>query len=101
MTNMFSNCAILSSVPQFNTTGINGSAGNMFSGCYSLCSGRTSGIRYSISYASGKLSSSALNDIFSGLGTGVASPTIIITNNPGAATCDRAIATGKLWTVSG
>jgi hypothetical protein len=99
---MFSGCINLQSIPQFNTTGINVDASNMFTNCISLCSGRTSGIRYSVNYANCKLSISALNDIFSGLGAPAASsPTITITNNPGASGCNRAIASGKLWTVSG
>ena len=52
------------------------------------------------SVASCNLNAAALNRIFTDLGT-VASGTITITGTPGAATCDRSIATAKGWTVTG
>ena len=52
------------------------------------------------SIASCNLNAAALNKIFTDLGT-VASGTIVITGTPGAATCDRSIATSKGWTVTG
>jgi surface protein len=101
MTTMFNNCFSLQSVPQFDTSSVNIIPGNMFQNCYSLYSGRTSGIRVSINYTNSKLSATALNDVFSGLGTASGSQNITITNNPGATTCNRSIASGKLWTVVG
>ena len=102
MTNMFNGCSSLSIIPPFNTAALtNTGTGFMFLSCSSLCSGRTNGLTRSINYGNCKLSAAALNDVFSGLGAGISSPTITIANNPGAATCNRAIATGKLWTVSG
>jgi hypothetical protein len=56
-------------------------------------------MKFTVSYSSCKLSTTALNDVFSGLGIASGTQTITITNNPGAATCDRSIATGKNWTV--
>ena len=44
---------------------------------------------------------SELEDIFTNKLQTVSSGTIYIANNPGAATCDRSIATAKGWTVSG
>jgi surface protein len=100
MSSMFNNCQSLQAIPQFNTALVTDTS-SMFDNCRSLCSGRTSGIRRAISYANCKLSTAALNDIFSGLGTASGAQTINIASNPGAATCNRAIATGKFWTVSG
>ena len=98
MSNMFTGCSSLSSVPALNTAGVI-SAGSMFNSCSSLCQGRTNGITISISYINCKLSTAALNDIFTGLGTAGGAQTITITGNPGEATCNKTIATGKGWTV--
>jgi hypothetical protein len=65
---MFNGCTSLQSVPLFNTAAIT-SATSIFLNCSSLSQGRTNGIRFNISYANCKLSTSALNDIFTGLGT--------------------------------
>ena len=97
MSNMFQNCYSLQGVPLFDTSSVDGSLNDMFLDCVSLCFGRTDGLQYSISYQGCKLSTAALDDIFTGLGT--ASETITITGNPGAATCDTSIATAKGWTV--
>jgi hypothetical protein len=47
------------------------------------------------------LTAQALNDLFTSLGTASGAQTIIITGNPGAATCDTSIATNKGWTITG
>ena len=52
------------------------------------------------SVASCNLNAAALNRIFTDLGT-VTSGVITITSTPGAATCNRSIATAKGWTVTG
>ena len=59
-----------------------------------------SGSSMTTSVASCNLNAAALNRIFTDLGT-VASGTITITSTPGAATCNRSIATSKGWTVTG
>lgn len=48
-----------------------------------------------------QMSASALNDFFDSLGTASGSQTINITGAPGAATCDKSIATAKGWTITG
>ena len=53
-----------------------------------------------LSVASCNLNAAALNKVFTDLGT-VASGTITITSTPGAATCNRSLATAKGWTVTG
>lgn len=62
---------------------------------------RITGIRVSHSYSGAGLGPVALNEVFTNLGTALASAAINITNNPGAAACTRSIATGKGWTVTG
>ena len=59
-----------------------------------------SGSSVAMSVASCNLNAAALNRIFTDLGT-VTSATITITGTPGAATCNRSIATSKGWTVTG
>ena len=59
-----------------------------------------SGSSVVMSVASCNLNAAALNKIFTDLGT-VTSATITITGTPGAATCNRSIATAKGWTVTG
>ena len=58
-----------------------------------------SGSSVVMSVASCNLNAAALNRIFTDLGT-VTSATITITGTPGAATCNRSIATSKGWTVT-
>jgi surface protein len=103
MARIFQNCTALQIVPLLNTAAIISSSNSsfIFYSCRSLCKGRTNGIMFSISYDSCKLSTAALNDIFTGLGTASGSRNVVISNNPGAATCDRSIATAKGWTVIG
>lgn len=69
-----------------------------FQNCPSLESVDVFGIRADVSFANCLLGASALNTIFSNLGT-VSGKTITITGNPGAGTCNQSIATGKGWTV--
>ena len=59
-----------------------------------------SGSTAALSVASCNLNAAALNRIFTDLGT-VTSGTITITSTPGAATCNRSLATAKGWTVTG
>ena len=65
------------------------------------------GTRASVNLRNAMLSATQLNDIFQGLsaGRGGLTPgtirTITINNNPGAAACDRTIATNKGWQVLG
>jgi len=103
---MFSGCNSLKYIPNLNFAALNSSinAGSIFSNCNSLSRGATTGIRFSVSYVNCQLSQSALVDIFNGLGTASGSQTIAITGNPGAAGLtagERAIATGKGWTITG
>lgn len=100
---MFAGCSSLQKIPQFISSSVTSSSNvsSFFAQCPSLIKGRTNGIQYSISYSNCKLSAAALDDIFTGLGTASGAQTITIGGNPGAATCDRSIATAKGWTVTG
>ena len=101
--NMFLGCAALHSIPSISLSGISsGVNGNQFiSGCSSLARAQISGMRFSFSVASCKLSAVALNEIFTGLPT-VTGQTITVTGNYGInqAGYNPTIATAKGWTVT-
>lgn len=121
MTNMFFSCNTLQSVPLFNTTNVTNMTG-MFQYCVMLKSTNLnlssvsvlantfsstgnietlilSGCRYAFNIANNEMSASALNALFTSLGTAVGAQTITITGNPGAPTCNTTIATSKGFTV--
>jgi len=101
MGSMFYNCYSLQSVPAFNTGKVT-YMGSMFYNCYSLGSAPLQGTLINHSFASCKLSRDELVAIFDGIGT-VTGKTITITGNWGIAAlsaADRAIATGKGWTIA-
>jgi hypothetical protein len=96
----FNGCVSLQSVPAWNVAAAT-SFSAMFTGCPSLQSAPLAGARFAISYASCKLSGSALDAIYTGLGTASGAQTITVTSNIGTATDTPSIATGKGWTVTG
>lgn len=57
------------------------------------------GLKITHTYANQLLDATALNEIFTNLGTANAGATITITGNPGAGSCTQSIATTKGWTV--
>lgn len=97
---MFSNCQSLTSVPALNLSFITASPTAIFSNCYALRKISAYGMAQSFGVGNAPLTAARLNEIFGNLAT-VTGKTITITNCPGAATCDRTIATSKGWTVSG
>ncbi len=104
VTNMFNNCINLRKVPAYNLSTVNTASASMFFTCKSLIRSRVTGMRYTHSYLNCKLSRTELVTIFNNLGTAVGTQTITITGNYGASTLtagERAIATGKGWTISG
>ena len=105
MSNMFQWCSSIQSVPLFNTANVTNMS-NMFQYCYSLTSAQLAGTKFNISYTDCKLSRSALVAIFNGLAdlTGGTARTITISGNFGAAQltqADRNIALNKNWTITG
>lgn len=130
MSSMFNNCSLLVEVPLFDTSNVT-NTGTMFNGCSSLveveltdCSKVTNtnnmfgttirstqatslerlilpGMTSGFNLRNTKMGAPALNDFFHSLGTASGSQTINITGAPGAAECDKSIATTKGWTITG
>jgi hypothetical protein len=102
MTNMFQNCPALQAVPALVTTAVTNSGGlsNIFSTCTSLARIEAKNFRFTFSVASCKLSSTALNEIYTNLPT-VTGQTITVTGNFGTTGDTPAIATAKGWAVTG
>lgn len=99
---MFNNCNAINVVPNMDVSLATTPASvAMFGFLPSLKVAALTGVTATISYSGSNLSSAALNDIFYGLGTGGTGKTITITNNWGASGCDKTIATGKGWSVTG
>jgi len=97
MSYMFESCYSLRSVPLLDTSSATDMSA-MFGSCTSMGRSQVTGTEVEHSYWDCNLSATALNEVFTNLAT-VTGQTITITNNPGTATCDRAIATAKGWTV--
>lgn len=57
------------------------------------------GLTGGITVGGNLMSATELNNFFTSLGTAVGAPTIIVTGNPGAATCNTAIAKGFIVTI--
>ncbi len=70
-----------------------------FSGTVTIQHLILTGCKYGFNISNNEMSATALNDLFTSLGTAVGSQTITITGNPGASTCDTTIATAKGFTV--
>jgi hypothetical protein len=98
--NAWLNCTNLLEIPAFDFSAVT-TTSTAFSGCTSLASILAFGWKTTFSVAGTALNASALNVLFGNLATATTSRTITITGTPGAATCDRAIATAKGWTVTG
>lgn len=106
MGSMFSACGSLQTVPALNSAAVSSvtNMNSVFSTCSSLSSAPLNGTRFAISYANCKLSATALNAIFTNLGTAAGSTTadktITITGNWGSGTANLSIAQAKGWTVA-
>jgi surface protein len=102
MSNMFSTCSSLSSIPALDASAATSSSSysNMFYNNRSLVSNGFTGHKYTFSVANCKLSSDALDTLYTNLST-VVGQTITVTGNYGTAADDPTIATAKGWTVTG
>ena len=109
---MFSTCTGLMRIPDLDlssvtsNTGIdsNATTGRMCYLCYNLSDGTFVGATRAISLLGCKFGQAQLVDIFNALGTAAGTQVIDITQNPGAILLteeERAIATGKGWTITG
>ena len=96
---MFANCSSLQSVTL--DTGAVTNASYMFNGCSSLQSVVLTGLTRGVSVANASLSSTALDALYTSLGTAAGSQTITVSGNYGTTGDDPSIATGKGWTISG
>ena len=102
MSYMFQNCYSLTSVPALAVSSVSSSSNfnNMFSNCNSLSRIKATSFNYTFSVANNKLSSAALDEIYTNLPT-VTGQTITVTGNYGTSGDDPTIATAKGWTVTG
>jgi len=82
MSDMFNGCSSLQSVPSFNTGAVTTST-QMFISCFGLSRIQVTGMRVSFSTANCKLSSTALNEIFTNLTPVTTTQTLTITSNYG------------------
>ena len=96
---MFYGCSSLQSVTL--DTGAVVDASYMFYGCPSLQSVVLTGLTRGVSVANASLSSTALDALYTSLGTAAGSQTITVSGNYGTTGDDPSIATGKGWTISG
>jgi surface protein len=99
---MFTGCTTLVEVPEFDMSTPTSASGysTTFSTCTSLSRIRATGIRFTFTLASLKLSATALNEIYTNLPT-VTGQTITVSGNYGTTGDDPTIATAKGWTVTG
>ena len=100
MTSVVNLCSSLRSIPAWNVANCTTFA-TAFTGCQSLESVLIVGSRYSMNFASGSLSSAALDAIYTNLGTAAGAQTITVTGNYGTTGDTPSIATSKGWTVTG
>lgn len=96
---MFNGCSSLQSVTL--DTGAVVDASFMFGGCSSLQSVTLDGLTRGVSVANASLSSTALDALYTSLGTAAGSQTITVSSNYGTTGDDPSIATAKGFTVSG
>ena len=94
----YSGCTSLRTVELYGLGNVVSAVG-IFGVCNALTRVILEGLRIGFSIANNNLTAQALNDLFDSLGTASGSQTIIVTGNPGEATCDTTIATAKGFTV--
>lgn len=94
-----SGCILLDGLIISNCTNVTGTV-NAVINCKSLKTLILNGLRVGIVLSGCQLSADALNDFFTSLGTAAGAQTLVVTGNPGAATCNTSIATGKGYTVT-
>jgi hypothetical protein len=95
----FNGCRSLQSV-EFTDLSLCTITVSAFTGCTSLEFAILPNLTVGFSVASTAMGAQALNDMFTSLGTAAGVQTIIVSNTPGAATCDTTIATSKGFIVT-
>jgi len=96
--NTFAGCVSLSSIPALDVTGAFGL--NTFTSCPSITRIEAKDFQFTFSVANCKLSSAALDEIYTNLPIAVGQ-TITVTGNYGTTGDNPVIATAKGWTVTG
>ena len=97
---MFNNCPLLETIGDIGMEHVT-NTNLMLATCPKLRSFTLRGLKVSVAINGLKLDATALDAVFTSLGTANAGATINITGNPGAATCNKTIATSKSWAVTG
>lgn len=101
-TNFTSFCASCNSLRSLNINmTLATTVGQFQTSASSLASVILTGLRFTTSMASLQLDATALDAMYTSLGTASGAQTITVTSNPGIATDTPSIATGKGWTVTG
>ena len=95
---LFSGCIGIRSIELLDLGNITTTV-SCFNQCYSLVSLIVEGITVGFSVANCNMPATALNAMFTSLGTANGVQAITITGNDGAATCDQTIATAKGYTI--
>jgi hypothetical protein len=98
MSQMFSGASSIYEV-EFNMASTT-TLGLMFQSIGSLQRFIATGLTRGITISNNLMSATELNNFFTSLGTASGAQTIVVTGNPGAATCDVTIATAKGFTVT-
>ena len=97
----FYNCYLLEEIELTNCDSIAGTNCTYytFNQCLLLRKLRAQGLKVTFSVANCSLDATALNELFTSLGTPATTQIVTVKGNPGASTCDTSIATAKNWTV--
>lgn len=98
--NMFLNCVLIDTIIFGGDMSGLTALTNTFNNCANLRVLIMPNVTVGFTIANCQLGTQELDDLFTSLGTASGSQTVIVTGNPGAATCDTSIATGKGWTVT-
>ena len=96
----FNVCAKLKSIIFTECSGVTNTT-NTFNACPALEEVIMPNLTRGVVLSTCSIDTAELDAFFTSLGTASGSQTITITGNPGAATCDASIATGKGFTVTG
>lgn len=101
VSSMFNSCVNLNEVPPLNFASV--TTGNIFAtfvNTYNIKRNQMYGVKFSVDISNESLDSTALNEIYTNLGT-ASTQTITVTGNWGTINDNPAIAIAKGWTVTG
>jgi surface protein len=101
---MFNSCVNLNEIPSLNFASVTtGNFSLLFNTTYNIKRNQMYGARFNIDISNGSLDSTALNEVYTNLGTAAVSGStaITVTGNWGTANDDPTIANAKGWVVTG